>query len=101
VAGHLRLGKFCDYVRWSPHRNGFSKAVCLFLNKSGLVTALAEAEVASLGSAESFLTGYSIANRRQAHQLTASSIFEILRRAFKNSADCRSNVNDIDVNDIL
>jgi hypothetical protein len=62
---------------------------------------LKEAEVASLGSAEYFLTGYNIAKKRQAHQLTACSILEILKKkkskkhSIKNSADCRVNVNDI------
>jgi hypothetical protein len=79
----------------------FNEAVWLFLNKFGWVTVLTEAEVASLGSAEYFLTGSNIAKRRQAYQLTACTIFEILKRAFKNSADRRVNVNDIDVNDIL
>jgi hypothetical protein len=59
----------------------------LFLNNFVWVTVLTEAEVASLNFAEYFLTGYNIAKTRQAHQLTACSIFEILKRAFKNSAE--------------
>jgi hypothetical protein len=55
--------------------------------KSGWVTALTEAEVASFGSAESFLTGSNITKKRQVHQMTASSIhvFEILKRAFRRT----------------
>ena len=41
------------------------------LKGTGWVTALSEADIASLGTAESFLTVSNLAKTRQAHQITA------------------------------
>lgn len=71
------------------------------LKGSAWVTVLTETEVAFWGSAESFLTGCNVAKTRQVHQLLDCSVFEILKRAFKNSAECSVNLDDIDVKRVV
>jgi len=51
------------------------------LRDSGWVSALTEAEIASSGVAESFLSVSNVARTRQAHQVAVSSLFELLKTA--------------------
>lgn len=50
------------------------------LKGSGWVTALSEADVASLGTAKSFLTVSNLAKTRQAHQITACCLYNLIKK---------------------
>ena len=52
------------------------------LEDNGWTGALAEAGVASSGTAESFLSAASVTKTRQAHQVTACSLYKLLKSAY-------------------
>ena len=58
------------------------------LKGSGWVTALSEVEI---GSEESFLATSKVAKTRQAHQITAASLFGLMKQAFVSSNNFNSN----------
>ena len=49
------------------------------LNGTGWVTALSAADIASQETAESFLTVSNLAKIRQAHQITACSLYDMIK----------------------
>ena len=51
---------------------------------SGWTSAICEANVASSGTAESFLTASSITRTRQAHQITACSLYNLMKKAHQD-----------------
>jgi hypothetical protein len=53
-----------------------------FLTGARLVTALSEADIASLGTAESFLTVSNLSKTRQAHQITACCLYDLIKKAY-------------------
>ncbi len=60
------------------------KSIGTFLEDSGWTTAISEAGVASSGTAESFLVAASVTKTRFAHQITASSLYILLKEAYKD-----------------
>ena len=54
------------------------------LEQSGWTSAIAEAGVASSGTAESFLTVSSITRTRLAHQITACSLYKLKKEAYQD-----------------
>lgn len=60
----------------------FLKAMGGWLEGSGWTTALTEANVASAGTADSFLKATSVTRARRAHQVTASSLYVLLTKSY-------------------
>eukprot|EP00745_Piridium_sociabile_P026562 TRINITY_DN4240_c0_g2_i9.p1 TRINITY_DN4240_c0_g2~~TRINITY_DN4240_c0_g2_i9.p1 ORF type:complete len:1084 (-),score=281.98 TRINITY_DN4240_c0_g2_i9:490-3741(-) len=58
------------------------KSIGTLVQDSGWAGALVEAGVASPGTAESFLTASSITRTRQMHQITACSLYKLLKAAY-------------------
>ena len=58
------------------------KSIGSMLEGSGWTGALVEAEIASSGSADSFLSATNVTKTRQAHQVTASSLFKLLKKGY-------------------
>jgi len=58
------------------------KSIGSLLKESGWTGALVEAGLASSGTAESFLTASSITWTRQIHQITACSLYQLLKSAY-------------------
>ena len=54
------------------------------LEGSGWTSAITEAGVASSGTAESFLTAPSVTRTRQAHQITACSLYALMKEAYQD-----------------
>ncbi len=53
------------------------------LDGTGWTNALAQAEVATIGTADSFIYASHVARTRRAHQVTASSLYGFQRQAFE------------------
>ncbi|KAK3753824.1 hypothetical protein QZH41_005372 [Actinostola sp. cb2023] len=60
----------------------FLKAIGGWLEDSGWVAAIVDANVASSGTAESFIKATSVTRSRRAHQVTASSLYILLNKAY-------------------
>eukprot|EP00058_Branchiostoma_floridae_P021206 XP_002606696.1 hypothetical protein BRAFLDRAFT_72537 [Branchiostoma floridae] len=60
------------------------RSVGTILQGSGWTWALVEAGVASSGTAESFLSAASITRTRQAHQITACSLYQLMKAAYSD-----------------
>ena len=58
------------------------KSIESILKSSGWTEAIVEADIASSGTAESFLSASSITRTRCAHQITASSLYSLLKEAY-------------------
>ena len=58
------------------------KSLGNLLKDSGWTSAIAEAEVASSRTADSFLSAASVTKTRQAHQITACSLYKLMKKAF-------------------
>ena len=58
------------------------KSIGSMLQDSGWTSALVEADVASSGTADSFLSATSVTKTRQAHQVTACSLFQLLKKVY-------------------
>ena len=58
------------------------KSIGTLLRDSGWTGALVEAGIASPGTADSFLTASSITRTRQMHQITACSLYKLLKAAY-------------------
>ena len=86
-------------IQWQwPEKYGEDKFVLMFgglhiemaafssignlLKGSGWTSVLTDASVASSGTAESFLTASSITRTRQAHQVTATSLYRLMKTAY-------------------
>ena len=57
------------------------KLVGTFLKGSGCTTSLEEAKVATSGTAESFISASNVAKTRRSHQITACSLYALMRAA--------------------
>ncbi|KAK3703668.1 hypothetical protein QZH41_011790 [Actinostola sp. cb2023] len=60
----------------------FLKAIGGWLEDSGWVAAIVDANVASSGTAESFIKATSVTRSRRTHQVTASSLYILLNKAY-------------------
>jgi len=60
----------------------FLKAIGGWLEGSGWTVALTEANVASAGTADSFLKATSVTRTRRAHQITASTLYVLLTKSY-------------------
>ena len=60
------------------------RSIGTLLQDSGWTSAICEANVASSGTAESFLTASSITRTRQAHQITACSLHKLVKKAYQD-----------------
>lgn len=72
------------------------KSLGTVLRNSGWTSSLTEAGVASSGTAESFLSAASVTRTRQAHQITACSLYNLMKEAYYNYCSDepgRSNMN--------
>ena len=93
------LYSLAKQIQWHwPHKYGEDKFVIMFgglhiemtalksigsmLEGSGWTGALVEADIASSGSADSFLSATNVTKTRQAHQVTACSLFKLLKKAY-------------------
>ncbi len=70
------------------------KSLGTLLQESGWTGTLVEAEVASPGTAESFLTASSITRTRQMHQVTSSSLYKLLKAAYTDYSNDQSESNE-------
>ena len=68
----------------------FLKLLGGWLERSGWTTALTDAEVASAGTANSFLKASSVTRTRRAHQITAISLYILIQRAYANYQELAS-----------
>ena len=59
------------------------KSIGTLLQSSGWTSAIVEADIASSGTAESFLSASSVTRTRQAHQITASCLYKLLKNAYE------------------
>ena len=73
----------------------FLKVIGGWLEGSGWTTALADANVATPGTAESFIKAPSVTRSRRAHQVTACSLFILLQKAFTKYKDGVVSKDDI------
>ena len=58
------------------------RSLGVLLQDSGWTSALAEGGVASTGTADSFLGVFSVTKTRQAHQVTACSLYQLMKEAY-------------------
>ena len=70
----------------TPHRPGIAemRSIGTLLQDRGWTSAICEANVAASGTAESFLTASSITRTRQAHQITACSLHNLMKKAYQD-----------------
>ena len=70
----------------TPYRPGIAemRSIGTLLKDSGWTSAICEANVAASGTAESFLTASSITRTRQAHQITAFSLHNLMKMAYQD-----------------
>ena len=70
------------------------KTISDLLEVSGLTGALVQAGVATSGTADLFLNASHITRTRRAHQVTASSLYLLLQRAYNEYAKIGENANE-------
>ena len=68
------------------------RSIETLLQDSGWTAALAEAGITSSGTAESFLSAANVTRTRQAHQITASSLYKLMKIAYNDH--CNDTVED-------
>ena len=73
----------------------FLKLIGGWLEGSGWTTALADANVATPGTAESFIKATSVTRSRWAHQVTACSLFILLQKAYTKYKEGVANKDGI------
>lgn len=59
------------------------KSIGSLLKASGWIEAIVEADIASSGIAESFITASSVTRTRYAHQITACSLYTLMKKAYE------------------
>ena len=64
------------------------------LRGSGWTSAIVEAEVASFGTAESYLSASSVTRTRQAHQITVCSLYKLMKKAYHDYCCEESGISD-------
>ena len=80
---HYGEDKFVAFFGGLHIELGFLKLTGEWLEGSGWTVALADANVATAGTAESFLKVTSVTRTRRAHQVTACSLYVLLKRAYQ------------------
>ena len=60
------------------------KFIGSMLEDSGWTSTLVEADAASLGTADSFLSATNVTRTRQAHQVTACTLFQLMKKAYSS-----------------
>ena len=76
------------------------KALGTLLNRSGWTAALGEAKVMSPGTAKSFLHASHVIHTRRAHQVTARSLYILLKKAYlAYSSNLEENAPHMSFND--
>ena len=70
----------------TPYRTGIAemRSIGTLPQDSGWTSAICEANVASSGTAESFLTASSISRTRQAHHIIACSLHNLMKKAYQD-----------------
>ena len=66
-----------------------------WLQGSGWVQALAEAEIASAGTADSFLRASHVSRIRRAHQVTSAALFTLQQHAYNHYRDQLGDARDV------
>ena len=75
------------------------RSIGTLLRDSGWTSAIVEAEVASSGTAESYLSASSVTRTRQAHQITACSLYKLMKKAYRDYCSEESSISDITIED--
>ena len=70
------------------------RSIGTLLRASGWTSAIVEAEVASFGTAESYLSASSVTRTRQAHQITACSLYKLIKKAYHDYCSEESGISD-------
>ena len=73
----------------------FLKVIGDWLDESGWTAALVEANVATPGTAESFIKATSVTRSRRAHQVTASSLYVLLQKAYAKYSEGLNDGDDL------
>ena len=73
----------------------FLKVIVDWLDESGWTAALVEANVATPGTAESFIKATSVTRSRRAHQVTASSLYVLLQKAYAKYSEGLNDGDDL------
>ena len=73
----------------------FLKVIGEWLQGSGWTTALADSNIATPGTAESFVKAASVTRSHRAHQVTACSLFILLQKAYTKYKEGVANKDDI------
>ena len=109
LAADQPLYAFAKEIQWTwPASHGEDHFVIMFgglhiemamlkvlgdwLEDSGWTNALVQADIASSGTANSFVNARHVTKTRHAHQVTAASLYTLLHQAY--SEDCTSNDDD-------
>ena len=111
VAADQPLYALAKQIQWQWPGHGEDEFVVMFgglhiemavlrsagtiLRDSGWTSTLSEAGVASPGTAESFLVASSVTRTRQAHQVTACSLYKLMKAAYNHY--CDDNVANSDI----
>ena len=69
------------------------KSIGTLLEDSGWISAIVAGGVASSGTAESFLTASSVTRTRLAHQITACTLYKLMRGAYEDY--CSENISTL------
>ncbi len=69
------------------------------LDGSGWTAALAQADVATSGTADSFLKASHVTHTRRAHQITASSLYVLLQKAYSEYSSVEEEDNQLSLED--
>lgn len=103
IAADQPLYTLAKQIQWQWPEYGEDKFVIMFgglhiemaalrslgtiLENSGWTSAIAEAGVASSGTAESFLTVSSVTRTRLAHQITACCLYKLMKEAYQDYSE--------------
>ena len=63
--------------------NAASRSICTLLQSSGWTSGIVEADIASSGTAESYLSASSVSRTRKTHQITASCLNKVLKDEYE------------------
>lgn len=71
-----------------------------WLDGSGWISALIQANIASSGTADSFIKASHVTKTRHAHQVTAASLHTLLHRAYAQY-ESEVSASDAEANDVM
>ena len=110
IAADQPLYDLVKQIQWKWPEYGEDKFVIMFgelhvemaalrsigtlLRGSGWTSAIVEAEVASFGTAESYLSASRVTRTRQAHQITACSLYKLTKKAYHDYCSEESGISD-------